>query len=241
MIPPFPLDQALALSTEAGWNQNEADWQRIMTLAEGGCFGAWADGRLVSSTVALVYEPKLAWIGMVLTTEAQRGKGHARRLLLEALDYCDRLGVRSVKLDATDLGRPVYAKLGFVDERPVSRWLRPGGGRPSSALVAGCEPDYGLDAEAFGADRSALLRALAGDEVYAVPGRGFAMARPGRKAWQFGPCVARDAETAEELLRAFLAAHGDDASLFDICDENEAAVRLARAAGYEPIRRLVRM
>jgi hypothetical protein len=43
------------------------------------------------------------------------------------------------------------------------------------------------------------------------------------------------------LLRAFLAAHGDDASLFDICDENEAAVRLARAAGYEPIRRLVRM
>ncbi|MFN7936180.1 MAG: GNAT family N-acetyltransferase [Bryobacteraceae bacterium] len=241
MIPPFPIDQALALSTEAGWNQNEADWQRIMELAKDGCFGAWADGRLVSSTVALVYEPKLAWIGMVLTTEAERGKGHARKLLLEALNSCDQLGVRSVKLDATDLGRPVYAKLGFVDERPVSRWLRMGGVQPSSPLVAGGEPDYGLDLEAFGADRSALLRALNRNEVYVLPGRGFAMARPGRRAWQFGPCVAKDDEAAGELLAGFLAAHGDEPSLFDICDENEAAVRIARAAGYEPIRHLMRM
>jgi GNAT superfamily N-acetyltransferase len=240
MIPPFPVDQALALSTEAGWNQNAADWERIMALAGEGCFGAWANGKLVSTTVALVYEPKLAWIGMVLTTESQRGKGHARKLLLDALAYCDRLGVQSVKLDATDLGRPVYWKLGFVDERPVSRWLRPAGEKCSSPAFSK-EIDFAFDREAFGADRAALLRSLAEDETYSIPGRGFAFARPGRQAWHFGPCVAHDPDTAALLLNAFLAAHGDRPALFDLCDDHPHAAGIARAAGFERVRRLMRM
>lgn len=211
-----------------------------MQLAGDGCFGVWVDGKLVSTTVALVYEPKLAWIGMVLTTEAERGKGHARKLLLEALEYCDRRGVACVKLDATDLGRPVYAKLGFVDERPVSRWRRPGG-KKAQLMLEGGEIDLALDREAFGADRSGLLVALGKEETYRVPGRGFAYGRAGRRAWHFGPCVARDAEAGRMLLEAFLTAHGDEASFLDLCDEHEDAVRVAREAGYEPVRRLMRM
>jgi GNAT superfamily N-acetyltransferase len=241
MIPPFPIDQALALSTEAGWNQNEADWQRILHLAGDGCFGAWADDKLVSTTVALIYEKRLAWIGMVLTTEAQRGKGHARKLLLEALDFCDRNEVESVKLDATDLGRPVYAKLGFIDERPVSRWIRPPGAKPHVTPLAPAPIDLAFDREAFGADRSALLHSLAANETYVIPARGQAFARPGRRAWHFGPSIARDEQTAEQLLNAFLATHGDEPSMLDLCDENEAAVRLARQAGYQPVRHLMRM
>lgn len=241
MIPPFPIDQALALSTEAGWNQNAADWERILALAGEGCFGAWADSKLVSTTVALVYEPKLAWIGMVLTTESERGKGHARKLLLDALAYCDHLGVQSVKLDATDLGRPVYLKLGFVDERPVSRWLRPAGVKPAAKTQTSAEIDFAFDHEAFGADRAALLRSFAENETYSIPGRGFAFARPGRRAWHFGPCVAHDPDTAALLLNAFLAAHGDQPALFDLCDDHPHAASLARAAGFAPVRSLMRM
>ncbi|MBL8173885.1 MAG: GNAT family N-acetyltransferase [Bryobacterales bacterium] len=242
MIPPFPIPQALALSTEAGWNQNAADWQRLFRLAPDGCFGAWAGERLVSTTVALVYEKRLAWIGMVLTTESQRGKGHARNLLLQALDYCDRGNIESVKLDATDLGRPVYAKLGFVDERAVSRWIRPASSRPASPVTGPGPIDLQLDLEAFGADRSAFLQLLAAEnETYSIPGRGFAFARPGRLAWHFGPSVSRDADSAATLLQAFLAAHGDQPSMLDLCDEHEAAARIARQAGYQPVRRLLRM
>jgi GNAT superfamily N-acetyltransferase len=242
MITPFPIHEAVELSTEAGWNQTPGDWQRIVDLCGEGCFGVQVDGRLVSSATALVYDESLAWIGMVLTAQAHRGKGYAGGLMRQSLDYLDQRGVRCVKLDATDLGRPVYAKLGFVDERPVSRWLRVGGERPALPdLVAGDVDLATLDREAFGADRSALLRALRDqEEVYTASG-GFAFARPGRKARQFGPCVARDVSTARVLLAAFLAKHGDEPSILDLCDDHQDAVEIASAAGFTPVRRLVRM
>ncbi|MCZ2151506.1 MAG: GNAT family N-acetyltransferase [Bryobacterales bacterium] len=241
MIPPFDENEALVLSNEAGWNQTVRDWQRLLELTPDGCLGKRVEGRLVSTATALVYAERLAWIGMVLTTEAQRGKGFARELLGKALAYCDERGVRCVKLDATDLGRPVYARLGFVEERPVRRWIRPAGPFPGKAEDLGGEVDFELDREAFGADRSALLRSLEGEEVYAAPGRGYAMSRPGRLARFFGPCVARDEETARRLLGAFLERHAGEAAAWDLCDEHEAAARVAREAGFAPVRRLMRM
>jgi GNAT superfamily N-acetyltransferase len=240
MIPPFPIDQAVALSTEAGWNQTPGDWERLFALTPHGCFGKTVDGTLAATSVALVYDPTLAWIGMVLTTEQQRGKGFARQLLGQSLDYCDQQGVACVKLDATDLGRPVYAKLGFVDERPVSRWVRqPGLAPPASPLAQ--EIDFAFDREAFGADRAELLRQLAAHEVYSIPDCGHAFARPGRHAWHFGPCVARDPQTAAALLAAFLSRHGSEASMLDLCGDHPHAAALAAQHGYQPIRQLMRM
>ncbi|HUQ90279.1 MAG TPA: GNAT family N-acetyltransferase [Bryobacteraceae bacterium] len=241
MITPFDVQQAEALSTEAGWNQTRQDWQRLIDLAPDGCFGASADGKLVSTTVALVYGKPLAWIGMVLTTESQRGKGYARNLLRQALDYVDAAGVTCTKLDATDQGRPVYAKLGFIDERPVARWHRDPS--PSQAQAPPTEKtiDFQLDREAFGVDRSKLLRDLAQHQIYSIPGKGFALARPGRHAWHFGPCVARAGATAEALLMAFLARHGEEPSVLDFCEDNDDAMRIAAGAGYQPRRRLIRM
>lgn len=241
MIPPFDGNEALALSNEAAWNQTVRDWERLLELAPQGCFGKRVDGRLVSTAAAIVYDRSLAWIGMVLTAEAQRGKGFARELVAKALAFCDASGVRCVKLDATSLGRPVYAKLGFVEERPVGRWTRAAGPFNGVAENLDGEVDFELDREAFGVDRSALLRSLAGEEVYAVPGRGYAMSRPGRLARFFGPCVARDDETARRLAGAFLARHAGETAAWDLCDEHEAAVRVAREMGFAPVRRLTRM
>lgn len=243
MIPPFDAREAFALSTEAGWNQTEGDWERLFRLAPEGCFSISADGRLAATVVALIYEPRLAWIGMMLTTPAHRGKGYARALIEQSLDSLEERGVTCVKLDATELGRPVYAKLGFADERPVSRWLRQPG-ECSLAPATGSRLEewvIALDREAFGADRSGLLRSLAQGEVYAIEGKGFAFARPGRVARFFGPCVARDGETARTLLAAFLAKHGAEPTMLDLWDEHGDAVRLAAEAGYQPVRRLMRM
>lgn len=244
MIAPIPLSEALALSTEAGWNQTAADWQRIFRLCGDACYAVRADGRVVTTTSAITFGESLAWIGMVLTTASQRGKGHARTLMQQSLADLRAAGLRCIKLDATDLGRPVYAKLGFIDERPVSRWLRkPGAGpkpaTPDNVTIGGAIP-FDFDREAFGADRSALLTALAEEELYTC-GSGYAMAREGRMARYFGPCVAEDDATAGGLLQAFLARHGEDAALLDLCDEHTAAAAIATAAGFEPIRRLTRM
>lgn len=236
------IDDALALSSEAGWNQTARDWRRVLSLSGEGVFHAAAGGRTIATATALIYSSELAWIGMVLTAAAHRGQGHAGRLMQAALDYLDARGVRVTKLDATGLGRPVYARMGFVDERPVSRWVRQPAPWTAAVQLESAPVDFDLDREAFGVDRRQLLEALAAEEeVDSLGARGFAIARPGRIGWQLGPLVARDAEAAATLLSAQLTRHGGEVCCFDLTDDHADAVRLAAEAGFTPVRRLVRM
>src|SRR5436190_13102708 len=159
---------AIELSTAAGWNQMPEDWQMLMELEPHGCLAIEADGQVVSTTTLLGYSQRLAWIGMVLTSANYRGRGFARRLLAAALDRADSLGIETVKLDATDDGKPIYEKFGFKAEQPVERWSR-----LASAQSHSLEPKRSshfsslsphlreLDRQAFGTDRSSILQALA--------------------------------------------------------------------------------
>ena len=65
----------LALSAEAGWNQNEADWRFF--LAQGIVFGLRDSDRLVATAALLPYSAGNAWIIMVL---AGRDAGWRHRL-----------------------------------------------------------------------------------------------------------------------------------------------------------------
>jgi hypothetical protein len=53
--------------------------------------------------------------------------------------------------------------------------------------------------------------------------------------------VSRRPETAGELLAWFLARHPQEPVCWDLLPANTEAVRLARACGFAPLRRLVRM
>ena len=68
----------MRLKEAAGWNQTEADWRNVLTLAPESCFGIECDGELRATTTAICYGRELAWIGMVLTDPAYRGRGFAR-------------------------------------------------------------------------------------------------------------------------------------------------------------------
>ena len=75
----------LALSTEAQWNQNEADWRFFLTQGTG--FGARDnDGRLIATAALLPYSSGNAWISMVLVTASSRRRGLATRLVDACLD-----------------------------------------------------------------------------------------------------------------------------------------------------------
>ena len=109
-----------------------------------------------------------------------------------------------IKLDATELGVPLYESLGFREEGRIERWVRPKGTPPGCTLRRRFAPDFALDRQAFGADRSGLLKVLAGIESASVAGEGFAMGRSGSIAAYFGPCVARSASAARDLAAWFL-------------------------------------
>ena len=114
------LPLGMRLKAQAGWNQTEADWRRFLHLQPDGCFVAELDGTAVGTTAAFVFGP-VAWVAMVLVDEAVRGRGVGTALMRHALAFLDGRGVRSVRLDATPLGRPIYEKLGFVAEYKIGR------------------------------------------------------------------------------------------------------------------------
>ena len=228
----------MRLKEAAGWNQTESDWHRLLALEPGGCFGIDCDGRLAATTTGVCFGNDLAWIGMVLTHPDYRGRGLARALMEHALEYLDGRA-DWIKLDATEMGRPLYRKLGFEDECPVERWARAAAPPPPAELPAFANCNE-LDRAAFGADRRELLTLLARIESAALED-GYAMGRPGSNAAYFGPCVARKPATARRLLDWFLARHGHEKVSWDILPENREVVRLATECGFQPLRRLVRM
>jgi GNAT superfamily N-acetyltransferase len=231
---------AMRLKDAAGWNQTEDDWRNVMQLAPEGCFAIDHDGRLAATATAVCFGRDLAWIGMVLTDPELRGRGFARALMEQSIVHIEGRGVEWMKLDATDMGLPLYVKLGFVEEAPVERWRRAPG--PMRGFEAGAPgpPPLDLDREAFGADRSELLRMLSKYASVAAPG-GYAFARPGSKATYLGPCVARTADTGRSLLLSLARRHAFEPIFVDLLPANTDAVALARELGFERVRRLVRM
>ena len=177
------LPHLLELSRRSAWNQTEADWRRLLALAPASCFGIESGGEIVASTTALGYAKELAWIGMVLTHPGHRGQGMATALLGHTLAYLEAQEVGWAKLDATEQGRPIYAKVGFRDECPVERWRRAPGKGFTAATTRPVHPyviDPSFDRAYFGAHRIPLLAALlAQSPAEMVVGYGYAMDRPG--------------------------------------------------------------
>ncbi len=67
------LPLAMRLKSQAGWNQQEADWRRFLDMQPDGCFVAECAGVAVATTVACVFD-RVAWLAMVLVDAAYRGR-----------------------------------------------------------------------------------------------------------------------------------------------------------------------
>ena len=148
----------LRLCDLAGWNQTPRDIDRLLALEPEGCFAACIDGQVVGTTTTTTYGTELAWIGMVLVDPEYRRRGIATALMRTALNYLNRRKVRTVKLDATAAGQPIYKAFGFQPESLLERW----DGETSPAedcmkyVKLGTWADIATtDRAAFGADRSA--------------------------------------------------------------------------------------
>ena len=240
----------------AHWNQSERDWRGYLEFEPEGCFLAEVDGRPAGTATTINYGNVVGWIGMVLVHPDDRRRGIGSELLRHAIAHLQRCGVRSIKLDATPVGKKVYLTLGFVDEYELSRFEGVAPTGDDAPAAEGVVPFTSLDArelarfdtEAFGADRRRVLDELSRrqpDWCFAVHDaagvRGFLIARPGANAVQVGPWIARDARTAENLLAALFAAIGGRTLFADVLAPNLAGADLLRRRGYRVQRMLTRM
>ena len=197
----------LLLSTEAHWNQNEADWRFF--LGHGIVFGVRDGDRLVASAALLPYSAGNAWISMVLVTADFRRRGIATKLVDACLSAAAKRGL-TTWLDATPAGATVYGPLGFKPTLQLRRLrlAKPQGANATRPLPAG-SPDAlaTRHGSAMGFDRSTLLSAFAARAGARIVSddRAMALVRDGRTARHIGPVLADDADQALKLVDAIIS------------------------------------
>ena len=113
------LDQAINLSKTEGWNQTEKDWRLLLENPVNTCIVAELNNKIAGTATALNHSDEVAWIGMVLVDKSLRGQGAGKMLLTHIID--ELKGIKSIKLDATPAGQPLYQKLGFIEEHLIFR------------------------------------------------------------------------------------------------------------------------
>jgi len=251
---PADIPAGMGLKDIAGWNQTTDDWERFLAASPDGCFVAEWNGQVAGTVTTIIYEGRLAWIGMVLVNPEQRGRGLGTALLLKAIDHLEARKIPCVKLDATPQGKPIYARLGFQIEYEIERHCLTREGHPQagpetvSSAAENIASLLEMDREVFGADRSAVLRSLAGSapELVALSlsggsVKGFALGRKGSEADHLGPWVASRESAASQVLEAFLLRSRRRVIYVDMVKDNPWAAALLAAKGFQFSRKLTRM
>ena len=249
------VQDAMALSTAANWNQRPEDWRMLLRLAPAGAFAAVEGGRVIGTALGIDYE-RFGWIAMMLVDPSHRGRGLGARLLEAALGALPASA--PVRLDATPLGQPLYERYGFAAERGLTRHVRPAGplSSGSGATARAARPIAGvedlpsiaaLDRRVFGGVRLAVLEwSVEVAPQYAWVGTSggaasYVLGRPGRLFDQIGPVVASDEREAIDLAGCALAAAAGSSTVVDAYDDAAQLRGWLRDAGFEPQRPLLRM
>lgn len=246
------IDKALHLSTQAGWNQTEDDWIRLLELNPETCFLFRLNGQVVGSATLAIFGSDLAWIGMIIVDQNYRGMGIGKQALETVINEGRKRSFKVIGLDATDQGRTLYKEYGFYDVHPIDRWkgsLRPLHRNNTTHVLEEkhMEELLQLDLQWSGFDRSKLIRRFFDEKEVLGHGltrdgkiRGFTFIRPGRQYRHLSPLVADTEEDYAELLDASARSLNGIPVYFDAIRRQESTDLLTQY-GLRVERRLTRM
>jgi GNAT superfamily N-acetyltransferase len=174
---PDDVKKCVALSVDRGWSPERAKWSLLLAASE--VFGVDApDGRGLAGAVVLTrWGADYASAGMMLVAARYGRRGLGRALMEHLLRAAG--DDATVTLFATDMGRPLYEKLGFEAVRRNVAFrgqfragsnadnskkrgapAPPAGGGVRLATEADLPAILALDRGAFGADRGRILSRL---------------------------------------------------------------------------------
>jgi len=198
-------------------------------------------GRIVATAQSASFG-RTGWLGNVAVDHAWRNRRIGTTMSTAAIGWLREAGVRTILLTATDLGKPVYERLGFDrDGVTYGIWTRAGLPRDAPSDMrcrsGSVETALLLDAEATGEDRSSYLRSFATRvrETTAGPEAGYRIGLP----WGGGPIVARDRHAGRALVLDLLRHRPASALAFP--DLNASAAEVARDLGFSRKRTVTRM
>lgn len=199
------IDGCLSVAEDRNWVTSRSQWETLLRFGRGYGFDA---GGALGGTVTIFAYRDFAFVGMLLVRKRIEGVGWGRRLVEGALATTGGL---PAALFATDLGLPLYTKMGFSKRELLAThagiWSGPTGlvhVYASNAITpAQIESITQADALAVGTPRPQLLAMLlASPARIAIAGRGtaYAIARDRAGETVIGPVIAPDDDTATALI-----------------------------------------
>jgi GNAT superfamily N-acetyltransferase len=190
------------------------------------------------------------WIGGVGVVPEARRKGVATSLTAAVAERLVAAGARTLFLHATPAGRPIYERLGFVDEtdyvvlehRGDPHRGDAGAQRHDARELVRSDLDavLALDRLVTGEDREAAIRAAWSCGGLAHPRRGPLAGFHLRSRWGGAATVSIDALGGASLLRAAAGA-GAPSAFAALPVANESGRAVASHLHYAEVRRTTRM
>jgi ribosomal protein S18 acetylase RimI-like enzyme len=249
------LDQAYSLSKSEGWNQTLTDWRFLLGKPDNICIVAEKEEKICGTATALVHDKRLAWIGMVLVDRSLRGQGTGR-MLMEKIIH-ELKGIRSVKLDATPAGEPLYSRLGFKPEYKIHRMtcenINITAEKSTDPGISETMPDSikalaDFDRYIFGVNREYLITSLATSfpekSLFIWKNQdieGFIQGREGERFTYLGPLSAKNDNSAIELITESLRLHRNKIIALDVPASQTIFIEWLEKAGFVKQREFTRM
>lgn len=206
------VNAAFALTQQLKWPHRAADWQQMLQLGHG--IVAEENGVLIGTILRWRWGSDYATLGLVIVADAAQGRGIGKQLMLATLE---QLAGSNVRLHATEAGKGLYEKLGFVATGKVEQHqcrelvtlpaeppaagqqLRDAHPQDAATLAA-------LDTQASGQQRARLIDELLsrGERVVLLEQHGepagFAALRRFGHGYTIGPIVAQELSQAKVLV-----------------------------------------
>jgi GNAT superfamily N-acetyltransferase len=205
-------------------------------------FVATVDGRIVGTGMGTVNGP-VGWVGVVFVSPDHRGRGLGQALTAAAIDSLEGAGCRTLVLVATEMGRPMYERLGFRLSSHyqvyVAPGLSPGPADPTIRPIRKSDLSVITSADrlATGEDRARLLAAVveAGTGWLLTTDRGERRGHIIRAPWGGASTIVDDPHEALHLLEHRRRVAGPTAEVkCGLLEENVGGRRLLETGGWSP-------
>ncbi|WP_164852657.1 GNAT family N-acetyltransferase [Novosphingobium umbonatum] len=221
------IERAVEMTRALHWPHREEDWALFLQVGQG-IVAQW-QGEVIGTALGFPYGDHAATLGLVIVDNAHQGKGYGRRLMQAMMD---QLGERSIILQATVEGAPLYEKLGFADygilhqhqgvlpNVPLAQLRQ---GERIRPLGASEQTPGHLYSSATGTDRHAMMQVLNAQDRTVVLTHddvpvGFANLRRFGRGWSIAPVVAPDVDGAKVLILHWLAQNAGNFTRLDVTE-----------------------
>lgn len=234
MIEPFLINDIAAfleLAAAEGWVVEAWELDFLLATFPAGSFCVRDESGEGIAFVTSMRHERSGWIGNLIVSAEHRGRGIGEALFLRTIDALRDAGAETIWLTASKTGKSIYEKHGFITVDTICRWTGVGRQRHSghSSHADGritTSTASGIDNQAWGDRRDALLAVIAGRGRLLTGESGFLIIQPCGKARQLGPFAALNSSMAEKLFDDALCSVPCGTKVcLDVPASNRAAMR----------------